>query len=214
MVPAQTPADEVLRLKPDGVFLSNGPGDPEPATTRSSHPELIEPAARSSASAWATRSWRWPRREDLQDEVRPPRRQSPGEDLDTGRVEITSQNHGFADEKTLPANVRATHVSLFDGTLQGLARTDKPAFCFQGHPEAAPGPHDIGYLFDRPSWLMKRNALTCQAHRPQEHPHHRRRPDRHRPGLRVRLLRRAGVQGAARERATRSSWSIATRRRS
>jgi carbamoyl-phosphate synthase small subunit len=80
----------------------------------------------------------------------------PVKDLDTGRVSITSQNHGFAvDEKTLPANLRATHVSLFDGTLQGLARTDKPAFCFQGHPEASPGPHDIGYLFDRFTALMQ-----------------------------------------------------------
>ena len=79
----------------------------------------------------------------------------PVQDLDSGRVVITSQNHGFAvDEKTLPANLRPTHVSLFDGTLQGLARTDKPAFCFQGHPEASPGPHDIGYLFDRFTGLM------------------------------------------------------------
>jgi carbamoyl-phosphate synthase small subunit len=79
----------------------------------------------------------------------------PVKDLDTGRVSITSQNHGFAvDEKTLPSNLRATHVSLFDGTLQGLARTDKPAFCFQGHPEASPGPHDIAYLFDRFTGLM------------------------------------------------------------
>jgi carbamoyl-phosphate synthase small subunit len=81
----------------------------------------------------------------------------PVKDLDNGRVSITSQNHGFAvDEKTLPANLRPTHVSLFDGTLQGLARTDKPAFCFQGHPEASPGPHDIGYLFDRFTGLMDR----------------------------------------------------------
>ena len=81
----------------------------------------------------------------------------PVKDLDNGRVSITSQNHGFAvDEKTLPANLRATHVSLFDGTLQGLARTDKPAFCFQGHPEASPGPHDIGYLFDRFTQSMEK----------------------------------------------------------
>ena len=124
----------------------------------------------------------------------------PVKDLDNGRVSITSQNHGFAvDEKTLPANLRATHVSLFDGTLQGLARTDKPAFCFQGHPEASPGPHDIGYLFDRFTGLMdQRRSKHAQAYRHQEHPHHRRRPDHHRPGLRVRLLRRAGLQGAAR----------------
>ena len=81
----------------------------------------------------------------------------PVKDLDSGRVSITSQNHGFAvDEKTLPANLRPTHVSLFDGTLQGLARTDKPAFCFQGHPEASPGPQDIGYLFDRFTALMEK----------------------------------------------------------
>ena len=80
----------------------------------------------------------------------------PVKDLDSGRVSITSQNHGFAvDEKSLPANLRATHVSLFDSTLQGLARTDKPAFCFQGHPEASPGPHDIAYLFDRFINLME-----------------------------------------------------------
>ena len=81
----------------------------------------------------------------------------PVKDLDSGRVSITSQNHGFAvDEKTLPSTLRPTHVSLFDGTLQGLARTDKPAFCFQGHPEASPGPHDIGYLFDRFVALMEK----------------------------------------------------------
>jgi carbamoyl-phosphate synthase small subunit len=81
----------------------------------------------------------------------------PVKDLDSGRVSITSQNHGFAvDEKTLPANLRATHISLFDNTLQGLARTDKPAFCFQGHPEASPGPHDISYLFDRFTALMEK----------------------------------------------------------
>ena len=80
----------------------------------------------------------------------------PVKDLDTGRVSITSQNHGFAVElETLPANLRATHVSLFDGTLQGLERTDVPAFCFQGHPEASPGPHDIAYLFDRFTALME-----------------------------------------------------------
>ena len=80
----------------------------------------------------------------------------PVKDLDTGRVVITSQNHGFTvDPKTIPANLRPTHVSLFDGSLQGLARTDRPAFCFQGHPEASPGPHDIGYLFDRFAKMME-----------------------------------------------------------
>jgi carbamoyl-phosphate synthase small subunit len=89
----------------------------------------------------------------------------PVKDLDTGRVAITSQNHGFAvDEQSLPPTLRATHVSLFDGTLQGLARTDRPAFCFQGHPEASPGPHDIGTLFDRFTALML-------AHTPKERAH-------------------------------------------
>jgi carbamoyl-phosphate synthase small subunit len=152
VVPAQTPATEVLKLRPDGIFLSNGPGDPEPcdyaiAATR----ELIERglptfgiclghqilALASGAKTFKMKFGHHGANH-------------PVKDLDTGRVSITSQNHGFAvDEKTLPANLRPTHVSLFDGTLQGLARTDKPAFCFQGHPEASPGPHDIGYLFDR-----------------------------------------------------------------
>ena len=90
----------------------------------------------------------------------------PVKELDSGRVSITSQNHGFAvDESSLPANLRPTHVSLFDGTLQGLARTDRPAFCFQGHPEASPGPHDIGYLFDRFVELME--TARRDAARPQ-----------------------------------------------
>ncbi len=152
VVPAQTPAAEVLKLKPDGVFLSNGPGDPEPcdyaiAATR----ELIERGLPTFgiclghqilALASGARTFKM--------KFGHHGANHPVKDLDTGRVSITSQNHGFAvDEKTLPANLRPTHVSLFDGTLQGLARTDKPAFCFQGHPEASPGPHDIGYLFDR-----------------------------------------------------------------
>jgi carbamoyl-phosphate synthase small subunit len=152
VVPAQTPASEVKKMKPDGVFLSNGPGDPEPcdyaiASTR----ELIEAGyptfgiclghqIMALASGAKTFKMKFGHHGA----------NHPVKDLDSGRVSITSQNHGFAvDEKTLPANLRATHVSLFDGTLQGLARTDKPAFCFQGHPEASPGPHDIGYLFDR-----------------------------------------------------------------
>jgi carbamoyl-phosphate synthase small subunit len=157
VVPAQMPAAEVKKLNPDGVFLSNGPGDPQPCdyaieATR----ELIEDgyptfgiclghqimALASGASTYKMKFGHHGANH-------------PVKDLDTGRVSITSQNHGFAvDEKTLPANLRATHVSLFDGTLQGLARTDKPAFCFQGHPEASPGPHDIGYLFDRFTGLM------------------------------------------------------------
>jgi carbamoyl-phosphate synthase small subunit len=157
VVPAQTPAAEVLKYRPDGVFLSNGPGDPEPCdyaieATRT----LIETglptfgiclghqilALASGAKTFKMKFGHHGANH-------------PVKDLDNGRVSITSQNHGFAvDEATLPANLRPTHVSLFDGTLQGLARTDKPAFCFQGHPEASPGPHDISYLFDRFTALM------------------------------------------------------------
>ena len=157
VVPAQTPAAEVKKLNPDGVFLSNGPGDPEPcdyaiAATR----ELVEAGYPTfgiclghqiMALAAGAKTFKM--------KFGHHGANHPVKDLDTGRVSITSQNHGFAvDEKTLPANLRPTHISLFDGTLQGLARTDKPAFCFQGHPEASPGPHDIGYLFDRFTALM------------------------------------------------------------
>ena len=157
VVPARTSAEEALALKPDGIFLSNGPGDPEPcdyaiAATRRlvdlglptfgiclGHQIL---ALASGAKTFKMKFGHHGANH-------------PVKDLDSGRVSITSQNHGFAvDESTLPANLRATHVSLFDGTLQGLARTDRPAFCFQGHPEASPGPHDIGYLFDRFTALM------------------------------------------------------------
>jgi carbamoyl-phosphate synthase small subunit len=152
VVPARTPAAEVLKMKPSGVFLSNGPGDPEPCdyaieATR----ELIASGKpvfgiclghQIMALASGARTFKM--------KFGHHGANHPVKDLDSGRVSITSQNHGFAvDEKTLPSTLRATHVSLFDGTLQGLARTDKPAFCFQGHPEASPGPHDIGYLFDR-----------------------------------------------------------------
>ena len=152
VVPAQTPAAEVLAQRPDGVFLSNGPGDPEPcdyaiAATR----ELIASGTpvfgiclghQIMALAAGAKTYKM--------KFGHHGANHPVKDLDDGRVSITSQNHGFAvDEKTLPANVRATHVSLFDGTLQGLAYVDRPAFCFQGHPEASPGPHDVGYLFDR-----------------------------------------------------------------
>ena len=157
VVPAQTPAREVLALKPDGVFLSNGPGDPQPCdyaieATR----ELIEVGVPTFgiclghqilALASGARTFKM--------KFGHHGANHPVKDLDTGRVSITSQNHGFAvDEQSLPANLRPTHISLFDGTLQGLARTDKPAFCFQGHPEASPGPHDIAYLFDRFVSLM------------------------------------------------------------
>lgn len=152
IVPAQTSAAVVLKHQPDGIFLSNGPGDPEPCdyaidATRT----LIESGIpifgiclghqiMALASGAKTFKMKFGHHGA----------NHPVKDLDSGRVSITSQNHGFAvDEKTLPANLRATHISLFDNTLQGLERTDKPAFCFQGHPEASPGPHDIGYLFDR-----------------------------------------------------------------
>jgi carbamoyl-phosphate synthase small subunit len=157
VVPAKTSAEDVKKLNPDGVFLSNGPGDPQPCDYAiESTRELIEAGyptfgiclghqIMALASGAKTFKMKFGHHGA----------NHPVKDLDSGRVSITSQNHGFAvDEKTLPANLRATHVSLFDGTLQGLARTDKPAFCFQGHPEASPGPHDIGYLFDRFTGLM------------------------------------------------------------
>jgi carbamoyl-phosphate synthase small subunit len=158
VVPAQTSAKAALALKPDGIFLSNGPGDPEPCGYAiDAARELIESGVptfgiclghqiMALASGAKTFKMKFGHHGA----------NHPVKDLDNGRVSITSQNHGFAvDEKTLPANLRATHISLFDGTLQGLARTDKPAFCFQGHPEASPGPHDIAYLFDRFTGLME-----------------------------------------------------------
>jgi carbamoyl-phosphate synthase small subunit len=158
VVPAKTSAAEVLKLKPDGVFLSNGPGDPEPCDYAiAAARQIIEAGVPTFgiclghqilalASGAKTFKMKFGHHGA----------NHPVKDLDSGRVSITSQNHGFAvDEKTLPANLRPTHISLFDNTLQGLARTDKPAFCFQGHPEASPGPHDIGYLFDRFVALME-----------------------------------------------------------
>ncbi|MDE2145995.1 MAG: glutamine-hydrolyzing carbamoyl-phosphate synthase small subunit [Burkholderiales bacterium] len=152
VVPAQTPAAAALALHPDGIFLSNGPGDPEPCDYAiAAARELIDRglptfgiclghqilALASGAKTFKMKFGHHGANH-------------PVKDLDTGRVAITSQNHGFAvDPASLPATLRPTHVSLFDGTLQGLARTDRPAFCFQGHPEASPGPHDIGGLFDR-----------------------------------------------------------------
>jgi carbamoyl-phosphate synthase small subunit len=157
VVPAQTPAAEVLKHQPDGIFLSNGPGDPQPCDYAiAAAAELIETGTptfgiclghqiMALASGAKTFKMKFGHHGA----------NHPVKDLDNGRVSITSQNHGFAvDADTLPANLRPTHVSLFDGTLQGLARTDKPAFCFQGHPEASPGPHDIAYLFDRFTALM------------------------------------------------------------
>ena len=152
VVPAKTSAKEALALKPDGIFLSNGPGDPEPCNYAiEAAASLIEQGIptfgiclghqiMALASGAKTFKMKFGHHGA----------NHPVKDLDSGRVSITSQNHGFAvDEKSLPANLRATHVSLFDGTIQGLQRTDKPAFCFQGHPEASPGPQDISYLFDR-----------------------------------------------------------------
>ncbi len=152
VLPAQTPARQALALKPDGVFLSNGPGDPEPCdyAIRAIR-EIIETGVptfgiclglqlMALASGAKTIKMKFGHHGA----------NHPVKDLDTGAVAITSQNHGFAvDPDSLPANLRPTHVSLFDGSLQGLARTDRPAFCFQGHPEASPGPHDIGHLVDR-----------------------------------------------------------------
>ena len=157
VVPATTPAAAVLALQPDGIFLSNGPGDPQPcdyaiAAVRT----LIETGIpvfgiclghQIMALAAGAKTFKM--------KFGHHGANHPVKDLETGRVSITSQNHGFAvDESSLPANLQPTHVSLFDGTLQGLAWTDKPAFCFQGHPEASPGPHDITYLFDRFTALM------------------------------------------------------------
>ena len=157
VVPAQTPAAEVLAMQPDGVFFSNGPGDPEPCTYAIDalrtfldrkipffgiclgHQLLgLATGARTIKMKFGHHG-----------------ANHPVKDLDTGRVCITSQNHGFAvDADSLPANVRTTHVSLFNDSLQGIALTDAPAFSFQGHPEASPGPHDIAYLFERFAQLM------------------------------------------------------------
>lgn len=152
VVSAQTSAKEALALKPDGIFFSNGPGDPQPCTYAiAAAAELMQSGIPSfgiclghqiMALASGAKTFKM--------KFGHHGANHPVKDLDSGRVSITSQNHGFAvDEKSLPANVRATHVSLFDGTLQGLERTDHPAFSFQGHPEASPGPNDIAYLFDR-----------------------------------------------------------------
>jgi carbamoyl-phosphate synthase small subunit len=162
VVPAQTSAKDVLKMKPDGVFLANGPGDPEPCDYAIEAIGEILDATRlpvfgiclghqimGLASGAKTLKMKFGHHGA----------NHPVKDLDTGQVVITSQNHGFAvDPTSIGQNLRATHVSLFDGSLQGLARTDRPAFCFQGHPEASPGPHDIGYLFDRFAKLMEDSA--------------------------------------------------------
>jgi carbamoyl-phosphate synthase small subunit len=152
VVPAQTSAEEVLSYNPDGIFLSNGPGDPEPCDYAiAAIQKLLETKKPvfgiclghqllALATGGKTSKMKFGHHGA----------NHPVQDLDSGRVMITSQNHGFqADEASLPANVRVTHRSLFDQTVQGIALTDRPAFSFQGHPEASPGPHDVAYLFDK-----------------------------------------------------------------
>jgi carbamoyl-phosphate synthase small subunit len=152
VVPAQTPAAQVLDLQPDGVFLSNGPGDPEPCDYAiraireflGSGLPLFGICLGHQLLALAAGA------KTLKMKFGHHGANHPVQDLESGRVLITSQNHGFAvDAATLPANTKVTHVSLFDGSLQGFRFVDRPAFCFQGHPEASPGPHDVDYLFDR-----------------------------------------------------------------
>jgi len=152
VVPAQTSASAVMALKPDGVFLSNGPGDPEPCTYAvDAIRELLDAdmplfgiclGHQLLGLATGART--------VKMKFGHHGANHPVQDVDTGKVMITSQNHGFAvDAESLPGNARVTHISLFDRSLQGFERRDKPAFCFQGHPEASPGPHDVDYLFDR-----------------------------------------------------------------
>ncbi len=160
VLPAQATAEDALALKPDGIFLSNGPGDPEPCDYAiKAISTLVETGIPvfgiclghqllGLASGAKTMKMKFGHHGA----------NHPVQDLDNQRVYITSQNHGFAvDPDSLPANVRTTHVSLFDGSLQGIARTDKPAFSFQGHPEASPGPHELSYLFDRFVDLMQQH---------------------------------------------------------
>ncbi|AOI70013.1 carbamoyl-phosphate synthase small subunit [Burkholderia ubonensis] len=157
VLPAQASAAEALALNPDGVFLSNGPGDPEPCDYAiAAAKEFIERGVPTFGICLGHQIMGLAvGAKTLKMKTGHHGANHPVKDLADGRVVITSQNHGFAvDADSLPANARATHVSLFDGTLQGFELTDKPAFCFQGHPEASPGPHDIGYLFDRFTALM------------------------------------------------------------
>ncbi|MFZ1809854.1 MAG: carbamoyl phosphate synthase small subunit, partial [Candidatus Nitrotoga sp.] len=161
VVPAKTSAEDVLALKPDGVLLPNGPGDPEPCDYAiAATQQLLRVGVPlfgiclghqilSLAVGAQTVKMKLGHRGA----------NHPVQDMQSKHVMITSQNHGFAvDATTLPANARVTHVSLFDGTLQGFELTDKPAFSFQGHPEASPGPHDVDYLFDRFVALMRKSS--------------------------------------------------------
>jgi len=161
VVPAQTPASEILALKPDGIFLSNGPGDPEPC-------EYAIAAIKAFLAhqvptfgiclghqllglAAGAHSMKMPHGHHGANH--------PVQDIETGQVLITSQNHGFAlDEATLPGNIRITHRSLFDHTIQGIALNDAPAFSFQGHPEASPGPQDVAPLFDKFVSMMEKSS--------------------------------------------------------
>jgi len=158
IVPAQTSARNVLAMKPDGVFLANGPGDPEPCDYAiAAIREIVETGTPTFGICLGHQLL------GLASGARTVKMKfghhganHPVLDKETGQVLITSQNHGFAvDPASLPQNVRVTHVSLFDGSLQGIARTDRPAFSFQGHPEARPGPHDVSYLFDRFVTMME-----------------------------------------------------------
>jgi len=158
VVPAQTPASEVLAMNPDGVFLANGPGDPEPCdyaiaairTILDTHTPVFGICLGHQLLGLASGA------RTLKMKFGHHGANHPVQNLETGRVMITAQNHGFAvDEDSLPEHLKATHRSLFDGSLQGIHRTDRPAFSFQGHPEASPGPHDAGGLFDHFIDLMK-----------------------------------------------------------
>lgn len=156
-VPAQTTAAEVFAMNPDGVFFSNGPGDPGPCDYAiTAAKEIIEKGVPTFGICLGHQIMGLAAgAKTLKMKFGHHGANHPVKDLDSGRVAITSQNHGFAvDPNTLPDTVRVTHISLFDGSLQGLAWKDKPALCFQGHPEASPGPHDIAYLFDRFVELM------------------------------------------------------------
>jgi carbamoyl-phosphate synthase small subunit len=166
VVPAQTRAAEVLELAPDGVFLANGPGDPEPCdyAIRAAQELLATDVPLFGICLGFQILGLASGARTLKMKFGHHGANHPVQDLDTGRVFITSQNHGFAvDEATLPDNVRATHRSLFDGSLQGLAFKDRPAFGFQGHPEASPGPHDLRVLFERFNHLMLRRLQKLLA---------------------------------------------------